>query len=478
MNILKPVLYFMAFLLVVGCTKKSSTDKSQSATQDKPNIILIVTDDQGWADVGYQGATDIPTPYLDKLATEGIQFSSGYVSHPYCAPSRAGILTGCYQAHFGFNNNPPHVKSDTVGVSLDKIFLPEVLKANGYKTCAIGKWHLGDHEVFSPRSRGFDHWFGFSAGAFDYWGKPKKFTGEGEHYNYIMRNDEVVKKEEISYLTDDFTHEAIDFVSKNQEDPFFLYLAYNAPHSPDQVTSEYLKLTEYIEYGDRSIYAAMVASIDKNVQKLDEQLIDLGLKENTIIIFLSDNGGRPTLADNRPFRGHKGMVFEGGIRVPFFVNCPKRFSAQKYEQSIISLDLFPTILNWCNIQQSDSLITDGVDLNSYLSHPEKKIERTLFWMSGFDDEYAVRKGRYKLVYAGLTKGKSFLFDVVNDPGERNDLSERKPEIKAELQAEFDQWVKNREVTQWEDWHVIKSKERTEKWNKIRRKAASGEKHEE
>lgn len=457
---------------VISCIKPDSQSK---ISKIRPNVILIVSDDQGWADVGYQGADDIPTPYIDKLANEGIQFSAAYVSHPYCAPSRAGILTGSYQAHFGYNNNPPHVKDKNVGVSLEKPFISEVLKKNGYATAAIGKWHLGDHEIYSPRSRGFDHWFGFSTGAYDYWGKPRKYADNNDELNYIMRNDEIVSPEKITYLTDDFTDEAIHFVSENKTNPFFLYLAYNAPHSPDQVTSEYLKLTEHIEYAPRSIYGAMVAGMDKNIQKLDEKLIELGIKENTIIVFLSDNGGRPTLADNRPFRGHKGMVFEGGIRVPFLINCPAKFNAQKITEPIIALDLFPTILSWCDVDEQKELQIDGVDLNPYLLNKSLP-NRSLFWMSGFDDEYAVRKGKYKLVHAGLVKGKTFLFDIEKDPGERNDISVEKPKIKVQLQAEYNEWAKSRKETAWEDMHVIKSKERTDAWNMQREKAASGEKN--
>ena len=441
---------------------------------EKPNIILIVTDDQGWGDVGYQGCMDIPTPTLDRLANQGIRFSEGYVSHPYCAPSRAGLLTGTYQSHIGFSNNPPSTPDETIGVSLASPFISSVLHKKGYKTGAIGKWHLGAHDIYSPLARGFDYWFGFATGGFNYWGEPSK-REDGE-YTYVMRNKDTVTADQISYLTDDFTNEAIDFIQRNKDEAFFLYLAYNAPHKPDQVTAEYLKLTEHIEYPERSVYGAMVAAIDQNIERLDQVLVKSGLKENTILIFLSDNGGRPTESENRPFRGHKGMLFEGGIRVPFFIHCPSRFEPQTYSQAISSLDLYPTILDWCGIKVPDSIRLDGINLNPYLINAELEIKRSLFWMtgSGKDMEYAIRKRNYKLVHAGLTKGKTFLFDLEEDPGERNDLSALEPGIKAELEAEVHNWLKSNKPSHWEDSHIPYSNKRTERWKTYRLNAAKGE----
>ncbi|MGB5262956.1 MAG: sulfatase-like hydrolase/transferase, partial [Lutimonas sp.] len=222
--------------------------------QEKPNIILILTDDQGWADVGFNGATDIPTPHLDRLASEGVIFSNGYVSHPYCSPSRAGILTGRYQARFGHDCNMPYdTENDaTIGTPLSEKLIPEALKENGYRTSAIGKWHIGDHPDLYPTEQGFDHWFGFPGGGMNYWGISK------DALNTVYRNGVPVPENELSYLTDDFTNEAIDFINQDVEKPFFIYLAYNAPHAPDHATEKYLEETKHIEYAGRSIYGAMV----------------------------------------------------------------------------------------------------------------------------------------------------------------------------------------------------------------------------
>ena len=252
----------------------------------KPNIILIVTDDQGWADVGFNGATDILTPNLDRIARQGVIFSQGYVSHPYCSPSRAGLLTGRYQARFGHDCNPPYQKNnETVGTPLSETMLSRVLKDNGYRTGAIGKWHLGDHNILLPPNRGFDHWFGFSAGGMNYWGIP-----DGDHKT-IYRNDQPVGRRELHYLTDDFTEEAVQFIQNHTQTPFFIYLAYNAPHAPDQATEEYLKKTEHIEYGGRSVYAAMVAGVDAGVGKIDSTLIANNLEDILIICYRNKKGG-------------------------------------------------------------------------------------------------------------------------------------------------------------------------------------------
>lgn len=308
--------YCLASLLLVSlisCTQ--SLDKPDLATNEagQPNVIIVLTDDQGWADVGFNGATDIPTPHLDRLASEGVIFTNGYVSHPYCSPSRAGLLTGRYQARFGHDCNMPYntVNDESIGTPLSEIMLSEALKEQGYRTSAIGKWHVGDHPDLHPPAQGFDHWFGFAGGNMNYWGIPRG------PLRTVVRNRKPVPPAELTYLTDDFTNEAIDFITKGQEQPFFIYLAYNAPHAPDHATGKYLEQTKHIEYSGRSIYGAMVNAVDAGVGRIDSTLVANGIKDNTLIVFLSDNGGRGQWADNRPNRGFKGMLFEGGIKVPF-----------------------------------------------------------------------------------------------------------------------------------------------------------------
>jgi len=447
----KFLILFFLLLTFFGCTKESKNAKSTMAEQQdkKPNIVVILTDDQGWADVGFNGATDIPTPNLDQLALEGVIFKNGYVSHPYCSPSRAGLLTGRYQARFGHDCNIPYEgEHDTsIGTPQSEKMISEALKEQGYRTSAIGKWHVGDHPNLQPPAQGFDEWFGFVGGSMNFWGIPTSPT------TTIIRNDTKVPQEELSYLTDDFTNEAINFIAKENEDPFFLYLAYNAPHAPDHATEEYLEKTKHIEYGGRSVYAAMVNAIDAGVGRIDSTLIAKGMKENTIIAFLSDNGGRKEHADNRPYRGHKGMLFEGGIKVPFFMTWPAVLKGNLvYENPVISLDLFPTFLDATGTDFSKEAQLDGTSLLPYLSKEnESKPHEVLFWRSVGGFEYAVRKGKFKL-YKSAYKSKTLLFDLEKDSYERNDISDQFPEVLTELQQAYLAWDDKNLEPGWVDPH--------------------------
>ncbi|TXE07236.1 sulfatase-like hydrolase/transferase [Seonamhaeicola algicola] len=457
------------FLNCNDAPKESALATKQNETSTKhnkkPNIIIVLTDDQGWADVGFNGATDIPTDNLDRLANQGVIFSNGYVSHPYCSPSRAGILTGRYQARFGHDCNMPYQgeNDNTVGTPLSEKMISEALKEQGYKTAAIGKWHVGDHPDLHPNAQGFDHWFGFAGGGMNFWGIPKS------PINKIVRNGKDVSQDELSYLTDDFTEEAINFITKEKDNPFFIYLAYNAPHAPDHATEQYLENTKHIEYGGRSVYAAMVNGVDIGVGKIDSTLIANGIKDNTIIAFLSDNGGRKEHADNRPNRGHKGMIFEGGIKVPFFISWPAGIkSNQTYNNPIISLDLFPTFLNAAGGNINNEPQLEGVNLLPYIegkntNRPHEK----LFWRSVGGFEYAARINDYKL-YKSAYKGKTLLFDLKNDPLERNDIAQSNPEIVSKLEKAYVEWNSKNLDPGWVDPHpenVIKEEQRLQETRK-------------
>lgn len=438
-----------------------------SFSQEKPNIIVILTDDQGWADVGFNGATDIPTNNLDRLAREGVIFTNGYVSHPYCSPSRAGLLTGRYQSRFGHDCNMPYQSENdnTIGTPLAEKMISEVLKEQGYRTSAIGKWHVGDHPDLHPPAQGFDHWFGFPGGGMNYWGYPQS------DIKRIYRNGKHVPTNELSYLTDDFTNEAIAVINKKDNRPFFIYLAYNAPHSPDQVTESYLENTKHIEYGGRSVYGAMVNAIDINVGRIDVALKKNKLKENTILIYLSDNGGRINHADNGPNRGHKGMLFEGGIKVPFFMVWPNKISSNtKYTKTISALDIFPTLLNAAGGNAKKERQLDGVDLIPFLENSANSVpHEKLFWRSTGGFEYAVRKGNFKL-YKSSYKNKTLLFDLKNDPLERYDIASEYPKILANLEREYSHWNKKNIDPQWFDPHAENVKKEEENYQKSRRRA--------
>ena len=419
----------------------------------KPNIIVIVSDDQGWGDVGFNGCKEIPTRNLDALAKSGVVFESGYASHPYCSPSRAGLLTGRYQQRFGHECNPGSINKEekTDGLPLSETFLSNVLQDNGYRTSAIGKWHLGDERKFWPTERGFDEWFGFSGGGLSYWGTGKKNPLQG-----VLRNGSVVPKSELSYLTDDFSTEAVQFVERNKDQPFFLYLAYNAPHAPDHATREHLKKTEHIEYGGRAVYGAMVAAMDEGIGRVTSKLKELNLDDNTLIFFFSDNGGRATHALNFPFRGHKGMLFEGGIRVPFCVSWPSVIKGgERFQRPISSLDIFPTALAAAGIETAKDLKLDGVNLIPYLNR--KKSERphqTLYWRYACGNDsfgYAVRDGDQKLVFSKY-KNKHLLFDLEKDPWERDDLAERFPATVKRLTSLHENWSAELMSPKWLDPH--------------------------
>jgi len=445
------------------------------ATPEKPNVIVILTDDQGWADVGFNGATDIPTPQLDRLAKEGVIFTNGYVSHPYCSPSRAGLLTGRYQARFGHDCNMPYntVNDESIGTPLSEIMLSEALKEQGYRTSAIGKWHVGDHPALHPPAQGFDHWFGFPGGGMNYWGTPNG------PLRTIVRNNVPVPPTELTYLTDDFTDEAIDVITAKDEKPFFIYLAYNAPHAPDHATAQYLEQTKHIEYSGRSIYAAMVNAVDAGIGRIDSTLIANGIKENTMVIFLSDNGGRGKWADNRPGRGFKGMLFEGGIKVPFFLNWPAAISGnQRYEHMVTSLDIYPTVVEAAGADTSAGSAgsagvrqrLDGKDLMPFLSGKnEAPPHHQLFWRSVGGYEYAVRKGDYKL-YKNASKEKTLLFNLKDDPGERQDIAATEPEIMAQLETAYLAWDANNLEPGWQDPHIENCIRDQKKWEQDRKKA--------
>ncbi|EMI45603.1 sulfatase [Rhodopirellula sp. SWK7] len=435
----------LAFVFLFAALCHGSTDAGERA-----NVVLIVADDLGFSDVGFNGCKEIPTPHLDALAADGVIFEAGYASHSYCSPSRAGLLTGRYQQRFGHECNPgAYGEDDVAGLPLSETLISDVLVENGYRTGAIGKWHLGDAPSFWPTRRGFQDWFGFSGGGMSYWGDAGKRKG-------VMRNGEIVPKSEMSYLTDDFSSEAVEFIQRNQAEPFFVYLAYNAPHGPDHVTREHLKKTEHIEYGERAVYGAMVAAMDEGIGRVVSELKKQDLYDNTLIVFFSDNGGRADHAVNFPYRGHKGMLFEGGIRVPFTVTWPAKLAGgRRCSQPISALDLFPTILDAARVAVPEDLELDGVSLLPYLTEDNQAApHETLYWRYAAGDDrygYAVRHGDDKLVYS-IYKGKHLLFDLANDPWERNDLAEQQPEKVERLVALYREWDAGLVEPKWGDPH--------------------------
>lgn len=418
---------------------------------ERPNIIIILSDDQGYGDVGFNGGTDIPTPHLDQLAHDGTIFRAGYATHPYCSPSRASLLAGRYQHRFGHENNTPPSRDDPeAGLPLDELMLSEILQSHGYATAAIGKWHLGDAPKFWPINRGFDYWYGMAGGSMSYWGDRRANLPATAG---ILRNGEVVPTEEITYLTDNFTDEAIGFIEREKEHPFFIYLAYNAPHGPIHATSAYLAKTEHIEDGRRAAYAGLVVGLDEGVGRVIAKLKETGLYDNTLIIYYSDNGAMRSGASSAPFRGFKGMLFEGGIRVPFSITWPARFHRGAVtDEPITALDVFPTVLSAAGVDHAAKPNLEGVDLTAMLTGQSTSLPaRSLFWRVSDGAGYAVRQGDFKYVHS-IFKPEPFLFDLRTDPYERHNLLDTMPDKAAELLALYEDWNADNIPAKWHDPH--------------------------
>lgn len=431
------------------------------AAAGKPNVIVLVADDLGYADVGFHGSKDVPTPHLDALARSGIVCTSGYVSHPFCSPTRAGLLTGRYQQRFGHENNPKWLPDNRrVGLPLTEVTLADAMRQAGYRTGAVGKWHLGAHPVFHPNRRGFDDYFGLLGGGHQYFDhnlfrtNPRK-AGQ-EYWIPLVRNDRPV--EEADYLTDALGREAVAFVERHRRTPFFLYLAFNAPHTPLQVPPKFLDRVKAIE-DEKRTYAAMIAALDDAVGRLLARLRQHGLDRNTLVVFLSDNGGPTavTRASNAPFRGAKGQLYEGGVRVPFVVSWPARLKPGRFDHPVSSLDLFPTAVAAAGGETPKGARLDGVDLLPHLSGRAKPslADRTLYWRTGGGQSLAIRRGTMKLVRIG--KKAVELYDLAADPGEATDLAARRPEVVTALTRSLDTWNATLVEPAWEPLQANKNK---------------------
>lgn len=405
------------------------------AAAAKPNILFIVGDDMGYADVGFHGCKDIPTPNLDALAASGVRFTNGYVSGPYCSPTRAGLLTGRYQTRFGHEFNPGGAE----GLPVAETTIANRLKEAGYATALVGKWHLGAKPEMHPQKRGFDEFFGFLEGAHDYF-KP---TG-------ILRGSEPVK--ELDHTTDAFGREAAAFVEKHKDKgaPWFLYLAFNAVHTPMQADDARLAKFANIADEKRRTYAAMMSAMDDAIGVVRKKLAETGQEQNTLVAFISDNGG-PTMQGvtvngsvNTPLRGSKRTTLEGGIRVPFVLSWPGTVKPGVYEKTAIQLDLSATALAVAGVDAA----LDGVNLLPHLNGEKTTAPHDkLYWR--FGEQMAIRSGDFKLVRYDsnvdvndggrhpVTAAK--LYNLATDIGETNDLAATMPDTVKELQAQWDAW---------------------------------------
>ncbi len=399
----------------------------------KPNIIVILADDLGYADLGCQGCRDVPTPHIDSIAQGGVRFTNGYVSAPLCSPTRAGLMTGRYQQRFGheFNPGPARFVAENFGLPLSEVTMANMLKDAGYATGLVGKWHLGYTEAMHPMSRGFDEFFGFLGGAHSY------VNPLLDQRNPILRGREPVDEKE--YLTDAFAREAVAFIDRHCNEPFFLYLPLNAVHAPMEATQKYLD--RFPNPGDRIRWkmAAMSSAMDDAVGAVLKKVAALGHRHDTLVFFFSDNGAPTPInaSRNTPLRGQKAQVYEGGIRIPFLLQWPARLPAGVvYDEPIIQLDILPTALSAAGGALPRDRVNDGVDLLPYLTGEEDAVPHdTLLWR--FGDQHAVRQGNWKLVRRPDI-GEA-LYDLSNDMGESTDVAAEHQDVVEELTQSLSQW---------------------------------------
>jgi arylsulfatase B len=426
----------------------------------RPNIVLLVADDLGFAELGCQGNTDIPTPHIDSIARDGTRFTDAYVTAPFCSASRAGFITGRYQTRFGYEFNPTgaHNEDPDAGLPVTERTLGDQLGAAGYTTALIGKWHLGGTAKYHPQRRGFDTFYGFLHEGHYYVPPPYRgvttmlrrralpnglskgrwISKDGKTIytahmgsnepdydadNPMLRAGQPVEEKE--FLTDALTREAVNFVDRNKDRPFFLYLSYNAVHSPLQGAERYMEKFAHIEDLHRRIFAAMLANLDDSVGAVLKKIKDTGLQDNTLIVFFSDNGGptRELTSSNAPLRGEKGQVYEGGLRVPFLMRWPGVIPATSvYSNPVSTLDLFPTACAASGTKPPKKKY-DGINLLPFLTgKSDEAPHRHLFWRIG--DRHALRKGDWKIL---RQRSKSWsLYNLKEDIGETSDLADTMP----------------------------------------------------
>jgi len=443
-NTMRIVKHIFTILLCIAMQKAVNA-------QEKPNIVLLFADDAGYADFGFQGSEVMKTPHLDQLAAEGVKFTQGYVSASVCGPSRAGLITGKYQQRYGFEeNNVPGYMSDSgltgddMGIPLDQKTMGDYMKSLDYKTAFYGKWHLGGADRFHPTKRGFDEFYGFRGGARSYFPYENLPPSHLDKMERGFGNFE----EHTGYLTDVLADEAISFIEKNQDQPFFVFMSFNAVHTPMEAThadlQEFPNLT-----GNRQQVAAMTLALDRACGKILYKLNELGLDENTIVVFTNDNGG-PTdknASVNYPLSGTKSNHLEGGIRVPFLMRWPEKIPANmEYDYPISTLDLLPTFFNAGGGNTDALKSVDGVDLLPYLKgEVQARPHQTLYWKK--ESRGAIRDGDWKLIR--FPDRPAELYNIKEDISEQNDLADQYPEKVKEMYKQLFEWELTLERPLWQ-----------------------------
>jgi arylsulfatase A-like enzyme len=477
--------------------RKEFLSNQTKAKEGVPNIIIIMADDLGKHEISAYGGKNVQTKNIDRIAQNGVRFDEGYISSPICAPSRAGMMTGRYQQRFGFeiniherypknrfeywiakqfvskepfvvNKQNPPVFPDfedmhKQGIPPTEFLLPELLKKHGYRTAIFGKWHLGYNNSAIPLSRGFDYHYGFLE-AFSLYAPvndsnivnfrhddftDKHIWNKGRKGNCaIQRNGNII--EEKAYLTDKIADESVKWLLENhQNGPFFMYLPFSAPHTPFQAKKEIYDLYAHVEDKNKRVYYAMIHSLDAAVGKLLDQLDELNLTGNTLIFFLSDNGGAiyTHAADNSPLKSGKFSNFEGGINVPFLMSWPKQIESGKvYKYPVSSLDIFATICKAGAVKLPSDRGYDGVNLIPFIHENSDMIPHpALFWRSMHHK--AIRKDNWKLIWDDLGKGMA-LYNISTDKSEKVNLAKTNADIVSMLKSDFENWEKQLIQSNW------------------------------
>ena len=465
---MKPSILIKALLTVIFL-KAWSLSFGKDRISEMPNLIILLADDLGYGELGCQGNDEIPTPHIDGIAKKGVRFTQGYVTAPNCSPSRAGLITGKYGTRFGHEFNPTGAKNEQpgYGLPLSEKTLARSLSMAGYVNGLIGKWHLGGTAAYHPFRRGFDEFFGFTHEGHYFvpepwdgtttWLRRKVLPGGGKGIrrfgkviysthlgnepdydanNPIVRGSQPVQEEE--YFTDAITRESVDFIDRHADKPFFLFVSYNAVHSPLQAADKYMEKFKHIEDIQRRIFAAMLSNLDDSVGDILKKLEKENLEKDTLVFFLSDNGGptKELTSSNLPLRGEKGQMYEGGIRVPFLFQWPGKVPAgTTFDRPVLSTDIFSTIHAAAGAPRPEGEYIESYDLLPYLTGKYKEDPHEwLYWRQSH--KTAFRVGDMKIVQQ--TPKKWELYNLAEDPSETKDLREVQPDQFISL---FEGWEK-------------------------------------
>ena len=428
--------------------QSAAAAKSSAVSPDrKPNIIFLLADDMGYGDLGVQGDAEARTPNIDRIAAGGVRFTNFYANHPVCAPSRAAMITGNYQHRLGFEFNPAGA-GPNYGLAAGVETLPDRLKKQGYQTAMFGKWHMGYRPEMHPTLRGFDTFYGFLGGTHPYTGADgvtSLSTTDGEDAVTFRLQRGTAPTDMPAHLTEQLGQEAMNFIKANKAQPFYVHLAFNAPHVPMQTTQAYFDQFKHIQDGDRRIHLAMNAAMDDQIGRILALLKSEGLEDNTLVIFASDNGG-PThqnKSSNGPLSGEKTLLLEGGIRVPAMMQWKGKLpKGGVIESPAMGFDITATVLALADALPAKPL--DGVDLMPWLTGKKTSaIHDALYWRAG--EQGAVRQGDWKLLKNGDVW---HLFNLAQDLGERHDQAQMQPQRMEAMRTLWSAWNQEMKPPAW------------------------------